>query len=638
MGGGGLGGGGHGARHRRGVAPRSQPSPPQGGRGLNLHTGDHDGPIRLHKPEQPPVGILERRARIRSERHRQRRVRAIVAEHQPDLRLPRLRSLGGEISLRLSGQAGGEFTSGGKPRLSQRPLQPRLPQRRGPRLADAPRGQQRGVFRAQHLAHAQSLGHRVGDLAGRAAERDQGVAAGVEPALGRDAADRLDRLFDGDGDEPFRRRLHARRAHLTGQRLQRHIGRGAVQRLVGARAEDRGKPRRIQPAQHQIGVGDGRRPASPVTGGPRISSGAGRPHAGAQAVEGQDRAAAGRHRLHIQHGRADPRAGDHGPVLALERSGKAADIRRGAAHIEPQHGLRSGRPRGLGDTDRAASGAREDGVPPAKGAGPNQSAARTHEPQGRPAHGPLHPPHIVAQHRGQIGVGHRGFGARQEAGQGADFVRDADMGEPGGPGQLSRPLFMDRVQVGVQEGDGATGEAFQDRVMQAGGKVLQIKGLQHQPIRRQPLTGLDRPLIKRLWLDDVESKQLGPRLVPDDQRIAKPPRGDEQGPGAPPLQQGVGRDRRAHLDGADLFGGERRARRHGQQAAHALDGGVLVVGGLGQELGRADPAARRAHQHIGKGAAAIDPELQPRLAHPQALEEARGKLERQAPLRPDVTA
>ena len=95
-----------------------------------------------------------------------------------------------------------------------------------------------------------------------------------------------------------------------------------------------GKKRGLQLAEHDVGVGDGERPAAAVAGRAGIRAGALRADAEARAVEGADRAAARRDGVDRHHRRAHAHAGDLGLEGALVLAGVVRDVGRGAAHVE----------------------------------------------------------------------------------------------------------------------------------------------------------------------------------------------------------------------------------------------------------------------------------------------------------------
>ena len=203
----------------------------------------------------------------------------------------------GKGCARFARQLIGEGGRRGEAADGQRRLQPRLRQGTDLGGADPPGRQQAGVAGAQHLPSAEGLGHPAGDLARGATEGHQGVAARIEAALGGDAPDGLGGLLDADGDEAFGRRFRALRAHGQGELGQARAARGGVERLALVGSENRREGRRLDAAQHQVGVGDRCRSTPAVGGGTGIGAGASRTHPGAQSVESEDRTAACGHGL-----------------------------------------------------------------------------------------------------------------------------------------------------------------------------------------------------------------------------------------------------------------------------------------------------------------------------------------------------
>ena len=138
------------------------------------------------------------------------------------------------------------------------------------------------------------------------------MVARIKAALGGDAVGGAGHLLDGDGDETLSGGLDAGRSHLLGQLADGRAGRGQVERRIARRPEDRREETRIEPAKHEVGVGDGGGSAAPIGGRAWIGAGALRPDPGAKPVEGEDRAAAGGHRLDVQHRATQLYAGDAG--------------------------------------------------------------------------------------------------------------------------------------------------------------------------------------------------------------------------------------------------------------------------------------------------------------------------------------
>ena len=384
-----------------------------------------------------------------------------------------------------------------------------------------------------------------------------------------------------------------------------------VQRGVAARAEDRGEEPRVQAAQHQVGVGDRRGAAPSVAGRAGVGAGAGGAGAGAHAVEAEDRAAAGRHGLHVEHRRAQLGSGHTGGVAPLQRAGVAAYISRGAAHVEAEHRRCPDLVGGAGHADHPAGRAGDHRVAAAERLGPHQAAGRGHEVERRAGDRVGHAPDVGLQHWRQIGVGHSGLGAGDEAGEGGDLGAQGDEGEAGGAGDLAGALFVGGVQVGVQEGDGGGGEALGDGGLQADLQRALVQRPHDRAVGGQPLGGLDDAGIERGRPHDVEGEQVRPRLVPDQQAVGEAFGGDEQGAGAAALQQRIGGDRGAHLDRLDTRGGKGRARGGSKNPPHGFDSGVLIGRRGRQQLQRELRSVVGPADHVGEGAAPIDPEGQP---------------------------
>ena len=121
---------------------------------------------------------------------------------------------------------------------------------------------------------------------------------------------------------------------------------------------------------------------------------------------------------------------------------------------------------------------------------------------------------------------------------------------------------------------------------------------------------LDHPLIQHVGQVDAAREQMRAVLGADAQGIAEALGGDQNEAVAGALQQGVGGHRGAHLDGLDLLGRDGVILGHAQQVANALKGGVgVLLRVFRQQLVGDQGAVRPARHHVGKGAAAINPDL-----------------------------
>ena len=465
------------------------------------------------------------------------------------------------------------------------------------RQADPVRGEHARERVDQHARHAESVGDRAGVLAAGAAERGQHVPGDVVAALHRDLLDRVRHVR--------RRDLQEAGGHLLrpaivaglgrdrrGELAEQAAGHRRVQRLVPAGAEHPGKVPRLDPAEQHVGVGHRQRPAAAVAGRPGI----GARRVGARlvpaAVEVQDRPAARRDRVDGQHRRAHPHPGDLGLVLPLELAGVVRDVRRRAAHVEPDHPVEAGRAGGAGHAHDAARWPGQDGVLAAEARRVGQPAVGLHEQQPdtlRPRRSGQLGGHLVdvpAQHRGQVGVHHGGVAPGHKAHQRAGRVRLADLGEADLAGDLAEPRLVLRVPVAVHADHGRGAEPVRVRGAQPafrGGLVERQDQLAAGP---GPLRYLDDPLVQLAWQHDVPVEDARPVLVADPQRVTEA-RGDHQhAPFALALEQRVRGHRGAEPDGADPVGGHRLASRQAEQLAHPRDGGVPVRGADRQQLVR----------------------------------------------------
>ncbi len=217
-----------------------------------------------------------------------------------------------------------------------------------------------------------------------------------------------------------------------------------VQRLVPARPEDPGEGAGLDPAQHDVGVGHGERAAPPVAGGPGVRPRRVRADPVPAAVEGQDRAAAGRDGVDAQHGRPHPDPGHLGLVLPLELPGVMGHVGRGAAHVEADDPAEAGQGGGPGHADDAAGGPGQDGVLAAEPVRVGQPAVGLHEQHRRPVQLRGHVVDVAGQDRGQVGVHDGGVPPGYQLHQRAGRVRLRDLGEPDIPGDLADPGLVPR--------------------------------------------------------------------------------------------------------------------------------------------------------------------------------------------------
>jgi hypothetical protein len=132
------------------------------------------------------------------------------------------------------------------------------------------------------------------------------------------------------------------------------------------------------------------------------------------------------------------------------------------------------------------------------------------------------------------------------------------------------------------------------------------------------LVDLDDAFVELFGQDDFLGENIRPCLVGDAERVAEAPGDDQSGAVALALKQRIGCNRGAHLDVADAFCRDGGVLVDAEQVADALDGGIGIgFGVFRQELALVQRAVGRTANHIGEGAATVDPEI-PNACHDDA--------------------
>jgi hypothetical protein len=117
-------------------------------------------------------------------------------------------------------------------------------------------------------------------------------------------------------------------------------------------------------------------------------------------------------------------------------------------------------------------------------------------------------------------------------------------------------------------------------------------------------------LIEQFGQLDLADEELRSSLMADAQLIGKASCGDEERGLSLTFEQGIGGDRRAHLDRLDRLGRDRLAVFEPEQFADALHGGIAIaLRVFGEQLVGDQLPVRAAGDDVGEGAAAVDPEL-----------------------------
>ena len=162
--------------------------------------------------------------------------------------------------------------------------------------------------------------------------------------------------------------------------------------------------------------------------------------------------------------------------------------------------------------------------------------------------------------------------------------------------------------VTMHEHDRDAVQAVVAPLLQALAQMSFVERQQDFALRIESFARLDDFRIEEFRQHDVTREELRAVLVTDAQRIAKSRCDDETGRLAAPLEQRVGRERGAHADAGDLRASF--AAVPPQDAPDAFHARIAIVSRiLGQQLERQERAARRARDHVGERAAAVDPEL-----------------------------
>ena len=516
------------------------------------------------------------------------------------------------VPAQLAGQAGRGVPVPRRELGQQRGLQ--HPQHRA-RLVDPQvggdqpgRGEQPRVAGHQHAAQARLPQQQPGVQRSRAAERDQGVLAGVDAAFDRHPAQRRGHLRHRHLHDAVRGVLGAQ-AELPAGLRHRTARRAGVQREAAGQLHVR-----RQRARYHVRVGDGGAVASPPERG-----GAGR-RAGALRADPQPPgpvhpgdAAATRPGGDDVHRRAEDRVVPDG-LGGRDRRHAVADqahIQRGPAHVEghePAQAVAGAQRHRSRDAGRRAG----EHQPVRLAVGPlggQAPAAGLHDQQRRVDAEPRRPRpqlrEVAAHDRAQSRVERRRRRprvlaelARHRGGHGDRHVGQA-LGQ-----RLGQRVLVAGVEVAEQEADRhRRGPPLRDLGHHPVDLLLRQRG-QHLAAAGQPLGHLDpvppRHQFARAGLLQVVDGGTGAVAVAED--VAEPRGRGQHHPGQPAGQQRVGGDRRAVEQHPDV---PRRHPRGGQPGHGALEG-EAGVGGRGGHLGHLDQPVGGDRDRVGVGAAGVD--------------------------------
>lgn len=130
-------------------------------------------------------------------------------------------------------------------------------------------------------------------------------------------------------------------------------------------------------------------------------------------------------------------------------------------------------------------------------------------------------------------------------------------------------------------------------------------------LQRNPFVNLDDLLVQHVGLPDGQVEDFGPALVADGQAVSETFGDDHSNLLALAFQESVRRHGCSHADGVDLGGVQRLAARDvsfcevAHDAADALQGRILIVGGVFRQQLDHDVLAIEGAHAVGKSAAAV---------------------------------
>ena len=169
---------------------------------------------------------------------------------------------------------------------------------------------------------------------------------------------------------------------------------------------------------------------------------------------------------------------------------------------------------------------------------------------------------------------------------------------------------MLRITIAVHQHDGQGTIAGIEGGLKIRAHARGIRCLQHVAVRADAFVDFDHARVEQFRQHDMAVENPRPVLIGDAQSIAKAARDCQCRGFAFALEQRVGCHRGSHFDGVDAVGRNCRIRRDAQQVFDAGDRGVCILRGVfRQQFMRDEFAVRAAADHVGEGAAAVDPEL-----------------------------
>ena len=442
-----------------------------------------------------------------------------------------------------------------------------------------------------------------------AAEGEQGEVARVVAALERHEPDGARHLVIGDA--------HDGAGHLVRRQPEVRADLGVedlADAIEGRRPADAEQPRRIEPPQQEIGVGDrGLRPAAPVADRPGIGARALRPHLqDSRRAHPRDRAAARADRVDVDHGHAHGQAVAHLLVCAQRGPATAddADVEARPAHVAGDDVLVPGRQRRVGGGLHAGGGSRHErahGVA-RRDVDRHGAAIALHDEELVPV--PLR--REIGRELAQVAVDdrlheridRRGGPPLELAVLGQELGAHRDVGVgPFGRGDLARPPLVRIVQVGMDEVDHERLGALRPEPARRLAHLVLGEGHDDLALGVHALVDLEAQIARDQRLEAaLEPVRRGARAPSQLEHVAEAPRRDEPRPRALALEQRIGRGGRPVHDHLQLGRPRRRAR---QRRLHTRG----LVGDRGRHLRHAHLPGGLIDEHeIGEGPAHIHPD------------------------------
>ena len=209
-----------------------------------------------------------------------------------------------------------------------------------------------------------------------------------------------------------------------------------------------------------------------------------------------------------------------------------------------------------------------------------------------------------------MGVDHGGLAATHQLGEWADLGRYGDLRKAGGARQRRHAALVSGAAKPVEESHRHGPVAGAEGLLQSAPGLLVVEFSHDRAVGGHTLVHLEHTLVHRRRQMNVEREDPGTVLVADAQRVAEPSRGHEQGGLAAALEQRIGGHRGAHAHLGDVRGRYGLGSGDPEQVAHSLHGGVgVAIRVFREQLAGDERSVGATSDHVGEGAAAVDPEV-----------------------------